>query len=479
MAINQGGNSSNNRYSALISNTFLFALSTFVPKVLSFLLYPIITGEMDPAISGVAENIINFCNLILPIMYLCVNEAIVRFGLDRKTSQSDVYTTGVLTVLGGFVIVLLTSPIINRVSMFQGYHHLIYFFVLASALRTVTTHFVRSQGHVRLFALDGIVTSVLTLVSTVVFLVVFDGGITGYLLATIVPDIISALGLTLIAKTYTFFSIPDLDWKVSKSMLRYSIPLVPAAVSWWITNGSALFFITAFISESASGIYSWSNRIPQLLMMVSQVFIQAWQLSAFSETDHKEAESFFSIVFRSYYALVFLAASGIVLLVRPLTSMLLADKYYQAWTFSAPLVISVVFSCFVTFLGTVYNYVKKNRMVTITTLLAAVISLGLNTMLIPKIGAFGATIATFSSYFIVFLVRLYDSKKYIKLDYQPAKFFTSTALLLVQIFVSLSQPKHGFVIQVGMVLLMALINISQIIYIVQEGWKMLKSLKKA
>ena len=66
-------------------------------------------------------------------------------------------------------------------------------------------------------------------------------------------------------------------------MLRYSLPLVPTNLCGWIINISDRYLIALLVGNAATGIYAVSNKIPNILLTVSNIFSSAWQLSALAE----------------------------------------------------------------------------------------------------------------------------------------------------------------------------------------------------
>lgn len=470
------------KFKSLISNTLLFGIAQFSAKLLNFFIMPLLTQVLPPDQLGDVKLAINTCNLILPIMYLCISEAIIRFGLDPDSRKSDVYTTGVLTVLAGYLVILCALPLLTRLpevgSLIAQYQDLVRLYILASAARTVTTHFVRAGGLVRIFALDGLLTTVLTFLLIYVFLFKLKLGARGYMLATICADAFSALFMTVFLRLYRFFKLKGLRWDMAKEMLRYSIPLVPTAVFWWVINLSDTYFVKIMVGSEENGLYTAAGTIPAIIIVVSQIFTQAWQISAFSEQSRREAERFYTNVFRSYYAFIFLAASGIILLVRPITTVLVDETYFDSWQYVTVLVLATSFSCLVTFLGTIYNVVKKNAMVTITTAVGAAMNLILNAVMIPKFGPIGAAFATFISYFAVFLIRAVDTRRYIKIAMQPVRMAASLGILLAQIGISLSQPKLGVLWQVLLFLTLIFVNLGYILFITERFFSMLPFWKR-
>jgi O-antigen/teichoic acid export membrane protein len=466
------------KYKNLISNTVIFALGTFGSKVISYLLIPLTTHYLTPAESGILAVITTTCNLILPLCYASISESIIRFGLDSEIRKRDVFTTGVMTLGIGFAVFLCCMPLLLRSGGLSGYVHLVYLYVLASASRTVVTHFVRACGYVKLFALDGMLTTLMTMLLNILFVAALGWGITGVLLATIVSDGFSALWQFLLLRLRRFVRFRGHSKRVARQMLLYSLPLVPTAVFWSVTNLSDRFFIRYMIGNDAVGLYDTANRVlPQLLVLVSGLFIQAWQISAFTEYKGREGRRFYSTVFKSYYTFIFLAASGMILLARPII-LLLAKEYFDGWVYIPFLVLAVAFSCLVTFLGTIYNAAKKNVMATVTTALGAGLNILLNFKLIPAYGPQGAAVATFLSYLAVFLIRCADTRKYIRIDMQPLRIALNLALLLLQAWVTLSDFKLRILWQALILLLTVLCNLKYILFLLRRGMGMLYARRK-
>ncbi|MCL2034546.1 MAG: polysaccharide biosynthesis C-terminal domain-containing protein [Oscillospiraceae bacterium] len=470
-----------NKYKHLMSNTLIFAIATFGSKLLPFLMLRFYTAVMQTDEFGIQSLITSACNLILPMMYLSMGEAVIRFGIDKEFKKSDVFTTSVLTVLLGYAALLCMMPVLGLVSIIQPYLWLIYLYCLSSAMHTVTTQFARASGFVKLFAASGIATTVITVLMNILLLLHFRMGAEGYILSIITADAVVTVALVFILRLYRYFKPRKNNLETAKKMLRYSIPLVPTAVFWWVTSLSNRFFLSYMIDESAVGIYAVSQTLPNLITLVSAIFIQAWQLSAFTEYKSPEGEKFFSNVFKSYYILVFIATSGLILICRPVLLVLAAPAYGDAWRYTPFLVLAVAFSTLVTFLGTIYNAVRKNGMVMLTTFIGAGVNIALNWLLIPMDnpigGPQGAAIATFASFLAVFLIRAIDSRRHIKISMQPLRVLLILALLLGQIAVSLSEVPYWGVWSALIFLLLVLFNLRYIWFMISRLFEMISGKK--
>lgn len=457
----------NGKYQNLIFNTILFAIATFAPKLITFLMQSVITRNLELAEYGGYDQIQSFCNLVLPIVYITISEAVIRFGSDGETKKTDVFTTATLVLLVGYGIFLVLYPILKAGDTMGQYAVYVYPYVLASALRTIVGHFVRSLGNVRLFAVDGIITTFSTTILNLIFLIPLNMGATAPIIGTIVADALSAVFMFVMIRGWQYFSLPTLDFKVAKDMIVYSIFMMPTAVMWWIINTSNRSIIRAYHGLDAQGLYGAASRIPALVTMVSQVFMQAWQMSAFSEAEEGR-EEFFAHIFKSYYTFLFVAISGLVLIIRPFIAILFDAKFYASWQYVPFLLLGIGLSCLVTFLGTIYNTHKQNFMITLTTAIGAVLNYILNRLLIPSIGVQGAAIATYIAYLTVFFIRLIDTQRFMDLRIQPVQLTLNIVLLVVQIAISLKQPAYGVLYQIGIFVVIAAINFKHILFLLRQ-----------
>lgn len=60
---------------------------------------------------GLSKILSQYANLLIPFVSMGMSNAIIRFGLDKGNSEKQVFTNGLLTILGGFGILVLCWPI--------------------------------------------------------------------------------------------------------------------------------------------------------------------------------------------------------------------------------------------------------------------------------------------------------------------------------------------------------------------------------
>jgi O-antigen/teichoic acid export membrane protein len=308
----------------------------------------------------------------------------------------------------------------------------------------------------KLYAIDGVLCTVLTLTLTVLFLIPFKMGVTGYLLAIILADFVSIVFLFIVAKLYRDIERKE-DIVLRKAMFRYALPLVPTTMCWWITSSSNMYLIAFFLGTGASGLFEMGIRIPTMMVTISSIFMQAWQVSAITGGEEGQ-QRFFARVFASYNALIFCATSVLILCSQVIMRVLVAPSFFEAWRFIPFLAIGTAFACMVTFFGTVYMMHKKSVPSMVTTLFGAIIIIIANFILIPMMGIMGAALATLVSYVLVFVIRAVDTRRFLKFEWSIGKMIINSGILIAQSLVMLLAVEYWVIWAIGLTVGILAIN---------------------
>ena len=448
-----------NKYKTLASNTALISLGTFGSKLLVFLMVRFYTAYLNTEQFGTADIITQTCNLLLPIVSLGITNGVFRFAIDSNHDKKSVFSSGLYTITLGGLLFLIIAPLLAISSQLRSYIWLIVIYTMLSCYHSLCAQFIRAKNKTAFFAVQGIINTSLVILFNILFLASFNWGITGYVLSVALADGITALLIFIKEKLWREI-IKNPSRNTLKQMLAFSIPMIPATIFWWVTSVSDRYMITWIIDESANGIYAASNKLPTFLTLISTVFMQAWQFSAISESenDKKEHIDFFSKVWSSFQSVMFLAGSAITALAVPMIKILTTESYYSAWKYVPMLALAMVFSAFANFMGSVYVVEKRSKNSFLTTMVGAALNIVLNLLLIPVIGPQGAAIATFASYIAVFIIRVYDAKKYIPFKTHFVTVMINTGIILFQIGYMLFDLPFNYLIQAAAFIALFVIN---------------------
>ena len=324
-----------NRYKKLMGNTLIFAIGTFSSKVLVFLMLPYYTNILSTGEYGTVDALINVGQLMIPIASVGINNAVIRFGLEKGTDKSSVFSSGLYTILMGFVCLAAVSPVLTLLMDFMsGYTIAVLAFVLASSLRTLCIQFALSLGYNKMYAANGIGNTFLNVILNIILLPHFR--IMGYLMANIIADLVMGLVMFVLAKEHQYLISPmsrKMDRGLSKRMRKYALPLVPQTVCQWIINMSDRYMIILFINTQANGLYAAANKIPNILLIVANLFADAWQISAVKESDPKEQVAFFSKVLGAYSSIAFIGSSGLIMISKVVMTFMVGKDFFISWRY--------------------------------------------------------------------------------------------------------------------------------------------------
>ena len=419
-------------YRRLLSNTFLFSVSTFGSKLLLFLLTPFYTSVLSQGEYGVTDLIMQTGNILIPVVSVGITNAVLRFGLDAGSDRRCLFTTGLATVLLGEGVLFLLSPLLQGVGLLSEYTGLILLYVLMANLHGVCSSMAQALDRVRLYAGSGILCTALVVGCNVLLLSVFQLGIVGYVLSNIIADGLATLFLVFALKLWRYLRPASLDRRLVRRMLRYCLPLIPATVCDWVIQVSDRYFLSLLLGPAVSGLYAVSAKVATILLMLASIFTSAWQLSIVSDRSRGEQERFFSNVFSVYEAGV-VAGGALLILAAPLVvDLLAAPEYFEAWRCAPLLVLGAVVSCLGAFFASVYMAELRSGATLLTALAGAGANLVGNALLIPRLGAMGAAGATLGAYLVILAARGIHSRRLLRVEWHLPRFLLALGLLGLQ-----------------------------------------------
>jgi len=308
---------------------------------------------------------------------------------------------------------------------------MLYLLTFANTLYIVCAHFSRGIGKTQIFAIGGFMLTVLQVGLNILFLLGFSWGVKGYLWALFIANILTALFIFYSAKLYQYVGW-NFDGSYLKSMLKYSLPLIPNSVFWWIMQSSNRYVITLMLSSGDNGLYAVANKIPTIISTISNIFFQAWQLSSVDEAKSKDKDKFYSEIFNLTALVLICMSSAILIVLQPVYGILVEESFYIGWQCTPFLMLSMIFSCFSSFFGTNYVAMKKTNGVFVTTLIGAVVNLGLSLVLTHFFGIRGTALSTAVGFAVTTIVRAFDTRKFAKITVKVRSFWLPLLIVITQ-----------------------------------------------
>ena len=281
-----------------------------------------------------------------------------------------------------------------------------------------------------LYSIGNVIQTFIIALLNIIFLSFLDKGVEGYLLAYIISGFMTTLYAIVAGKGYKSFCIFSLDISKLKSMLTYSIVLIPNTFMWWIMNSSDHVMITNMIGISANGIYAISYKLPTLISTITTIFNQAWTYSAIKEHGSDDEIEFYNIIFKKLICFSMIIGILMLSVIKLFLKIYVTSEYYSAWKYTPFLIIGCVYLTLASFMATSYTIYKDSFGYLFSSTLGAILNIILNFILIPLVDIYGAAIATCFSYIIVFIFRLFHTHKYISYKIINKEFIVGSFILI-------------------------------------------------
>lgn len=401
----------------LIKNTAIVTIGKVCTQLVSFFLLPLYTTFLTTTEYGVVDLLNTLISLLIPILTFQVDQGIFRFLIDSRENeegQKKLITTITFFILRQvaiyMVIFLAVSPWINN-----EYKYFLATNLIATSCTNILLQVARGLGNNTKYTVGSFLSGAATIVLNVIFIAGFKLGAYGMLYANLIGNIVCIIYIFVSMKLYKKVKRIYYDKTVLKELLKYSLPLIPNAISWWIVNVSNRMIITYFMNVSMNGIYSVANKFSSVVTTIYSVFNITWTESVSVNFKSEDKDEYFSKIFDVTVRFFGALCLGIIAFMPFAFSILVNESFNEAYMQIPILIIGAMFNILVSFLGTIYVAKKLSKEIAKISLVTAVINIVIDLALINFIGLYAASLSTVISWLVMFIYRFIDSRKYVKL----------------------------------------------------------------
>ena len=404
----------NSKNKKLATNIVLMFLVYFLPKVFSFFLVPLYTSYLTTEEYGISDLIISTASLLGPFIALSTPNAVLRFTIENKEDHRPIWVAIRVYIWGMTVlsIGLIATNLIFKIRL--AYLFFVFIIVGSSVLADINLSYTRGIERMKLVAVCGIGSSLISILCNILFIVVFKMGLYGFLMASVAGYIFNITS-TVVCNHRKIFAgkvVDDTFKNLHKEMLQFSIPTIFSGLSWWIVSSSDRYFVSGLCGTSINGIYSVAYKIPTILQAVDNVFGQAWMYTLYDSYKTEEGKRYIVKVYDVYNFFFCFIGASLITITCPFAKILYSNDFYSAWRYVPPLVISIVLNSAGGLIGSFLSIYKKTKTSMTISLIAAATNVILNYVLIVILNdAMGAAIATALTFFVTWSLYTYEGMR--------------------------------------------------------------------
>ena len=382
-------------YAAYVKNAGLYLAASLFASLLSVLANPLLamnlSGE-DYAIIGYYQGLANF---FLPFIGFFILDFYLRkyYTLDedkRSVLRSTILhlylffslAVTLLCLMGLFIYITVGTSSFP----FFPYGPLMLFQLYFSFLLTFLMAEYRIQGKASKFARITIISGVVSVSFSLLFVVVFKGGALGKMIATFIATVLMFF--------YSIHYYRDAikikpDYSFLRELFPFAIPLVLAGVLGFFTNGYDRVYLERGKDLMALGLYSIGFQMASYLSIFADSVKATFQPDVFKSIAQKDLKKIIKI-----NLMIILVISVIVLLFYLfcpfIVRILTAGRYVSSTPFARILSLSIITSNFYYLISQATFALGLSNLNLINKIIGAALTIGLFAIIIPRYGAYGA-----------------------------------------------------------------------------------------
>ena len=394
------------RFKLFAENFLIYGIGGIISKAVPLVMLPIITRLMpDTYYFGLNDMITVIVSFGTALAVMGMYDAMFRMFFDQEGVEykkdicsSALSFTLVTSLLIFILMVVLRQPLADLFFDSPEYTNLIMLSaisVLVGATNTIMAAPTRMNNQRKTFLITNTLSPIVSYGIAIPLLMKQM-----YLIALPLATVISAGTIEVIFAILNrkWFSMRRINGAYIKQMLAIAVPLIPNFLIYWIFNSSDRLMITKLIGAEYTGIYAIGGKIGQVSQLIYTAFAGGWQYFAFSTMKDKDQVEMTSNIFEYLGIITFSCGVLMAALSEPIFRILFSGTYVQGSIVAPYLFISPLLLMLFQVACNQFLVIKKTWPNVLILLSGALLNLGINYFLIPRIGIEGAAIGTLLGY---------------------------------------------------------------------------------
>ncbi|WP_422445180.1 MULTISPECIES: oligosaccharide flippase family protein [unclassified Endozoicomonas] len=430
-----------------LRDSLIYGLASILSRSLGLLLLPIYTRILEPQDYGVFDLITTAAVFINLVLALEIGQGLARYWNEVASKNQQIIlasTAWWFSVFFGLIFLIFSfyySEKLNKL-IFNYESYLSIFktaciFLYLNCLFYILLNQLRWDMQSKKYAAVSFINAALIFTLGITFSYYRNMGLLGIVTGQAFAALLSILlCLVLLRKSI----ILRLNFSKLVLMLKFSIPLVPAALATFITLYVNRLALNAYGSLDEIGIYGAASRLASVVAIMAFGVQSALTPLIYVNYKKARAPSDISSIFHVFLAVSLLLTLIMSVYASEILIIMVGHDYSGAVALIPYLTIGLLFSQLYPFFPGITIH-KKTIWQLIVSILTATVSFILNYSLVPIYGMLGAAISMLVSYifFLSFWVFLSQKLYPINIRWKDTFITLFTYLLVIFLSVKLSE----------------------------------------
>ncbi|MFA6618722.1 MAG: oligosaccharide flippase family protein [Candidatus Neomarinimicrobiota bacterium] len=447
----------------LSKQTIVYGIGYVAARMINFLLLPYYSYHITPEEYGVVSLVYAFIAFLNIFYHYGLESAFLRYYSKAETSEdfnkkdvfTTVYTSILITSLAFSLLIWIAAPTISQLILHSTHYaniiRLTAGILFLDAMYLIPLHFLRINNKAIVFTTITLI-NVFINVGLNIYLISFRGlGLEAIFISNLCASTFSFLVLLPIVFKNVKGKLSGSLWK---KLILFGLPFVPSGLSSMIIELSDRYMLKWFDGLEAVGLYSAGHKLGIFMMLIVMAFRFAWQPFFLQKHNDPHAPRLFSNIMTWFVFLMSIVFLLVSFFIQEIVSFEIFGRHIIAESYWSGIVVVPLILAAYLFNGIYINfhpsifYTGKTWVISIVVAIAATINVGLNLILIPKVGMIGAGISSLSAYVFMAITTYLIVRNWLKIPYEWLKLaimFILTLLLTLYYFIhGISSPGLRF-----------------------------------
>ncbi|MDP2420245.1 lipopolysaccharide biosynthesis protein [Sediminibacterium sp.] len=459
---------------------YLFA--SFANSALVFISIPIYTRLLNTEEYGIVSIFLGITNILASLMSFSTDRSVSRYFFDQKDELDFKKFVGASSILA-FIFFIINSILLaifaEEFGEFIGLNkYVVYLLIPVTAINILGLTFEQIYGPIkrsRDIARSSITKVILGFIFSILLIILFKKDkYYGQILGQIIAGVFMLFVWIKLVKPYFIFSL-ELDH--IKYIFKYSVPLIPYALSGVIIEQFGKIFIGGSLSLSQAGFYNLALMISSIVNIIIGVTHQAWNPYFFEYMNTKNYQQLDKDYIRIFKITIFVAF-GVASFGKEIGLVMAKNNFTEALFLIPFFTIGYIFSQFAFVYLRNFGYAKKILYMSITIFASGILNIFSNILLMKSFGQLGVAIAFVISYIFMTILGWFFNAFIVKIHATPLKKILPLLLLAVPFYCTLFFLLEIKLLYLSVVLKFILITLFSLILVWNDRNLVLSAIKK-
>ncbi|HKJ41464.1 MAG TPA: oligosaccharide flippase family protein [Sunxiuqinia sp.] len=411
-------------------DTLIYSIGNIATKIIGFVLLPLYTGIFTTSEYGILGIMEISLQVLVAFFSVGIYTALARLYWDKEfvRKQKSLFFTAFVSVLFFsclmLLIVFLNGQTISLLLLgTKKYVYLVRLMTLSAFFQILTQvifTLMRLQRKTVLYSTSNIIKLLITLLLTIYLLVYAHHKIEGIYEAQIVGYIILLVVLVR-------FTLKNLDFSfhfsVFREMFSYGYPLAISAMAGVLLSVADRYCLQLINGLEDVGLYSLGYKIANTFKVVVVASVQLSLTPIKYKMLNKEGDKRFYSKSLTYISFVIMfLVIGLSAFSKEVVELMAQKKeFWVAYNIVPIIALGLMFEMLRGNAVFGLNVAKKTGILSVLTIIISALNIGLNFLLIPTLGIYGASIATLFSQLILFILIYRKAQKEYFIPYELSK----------------------------------------------------------